>query len=70
MCGLCSLVKRSQRLKKSDLSVFEPRHLSDRVTQQRSTSPALKFQDIVERSSLPDLGSSQAGSEQNRFLEQ
>ena len=66
MCGLCSLVKRSQRLTKSDLSVFDTRHLSDRVTQQRSPSPALKFKYLIDRSSLPDLGSSQAGSEQNR----
>jgi hypothetical protein len=67
MCGLCSLVKRSQRLKKSDLSVFDTRHLSDRVTQQRSPLPASKFQYLVDESSLPDFGSSQAGSEQNRF---
>lgn len=66
MCGLCSLVKRSQRLKKSDLSVFDTRHLSDQITKQRSTSPASKFQYIVAESSLPDFGSSQAGSEQNR----
>ena len=67
MCGLCSLVKRSQSLKKSDLSVFDTRYLSDRVTQQRSTLPTSKFQDLVNESLLPDLGSSQAGSEQNRF---
>ncbi len=42
MCGLCSLVRRSQRLKKSDLSVFDTRHLSDRVTQKRSPLPAHK----------------------------
>lgn len=42
MCGLCSLVRRSQSLKKSDLSVFDTRHLSDRVTQQRSPLPAHK----------------------------
>ena len=42
MCGLCSLVKRSQRLKKSDLSVFDTRHLSDRVIKERSPLPAHK----------------------------
>ncbi len=43
MCGLCSLVRRSQRLKKSDLSVFNTRHLSDQITQQQSTSSAFKL---------------------------
>ena len=66
MCGLCSLVKRSQRLKKSDLSVFEPRHLSDQITKQRSTSPALKFKYTVDESSLEDFGSSQGVGEEKQ----
>lgn len=36
MCGLCSLVKHSQRFKKSDLSVFDPQNLSDQITKKQS----------------------------------
>ncbi len=43
MCGLCSLVKSSQRFKKSDLSVFDTQNLSDQVTKKRSTSSAFKL---------------------------
>ena len=42
MCGLCSLVRRSQSLKKSELSVFDTLHLSTRIIKERSPLPAHK----------------------------
>ena len=42
MCGLCLLVRHSQRLKKSDLYVFDTQNLSDQVTKKRSPLPAHK----------------------------
>ncbi len=42
MCGLCLLVRHSQRFKKSDLSVFDTQNLSDQITKKRSALPIFK----------------------------